>query len=288
MEEDVRPLTSPAAVAALLKEHGLSPRRRQGQNFLIDANILNKILAAADLGPADDVLEIGAGLGTMTVALCRQVRRVTAVEWDRGFVGILKEFARHLPNLRVVPGDVLKMDLPDLLSDNGKLVANLPYAAAGTILFRLLADDPRPRLAVCMVQKEAAERIASPPGGRRYGILSVLAQARTRPEILFRVKPTCFYPPPRVESAVIRLRTTERPDGFAAFVSVVETAFNQRRKILKNSLAGLTSVGYTERGIMEAASAAQIDLKRRAESLSAEEFLRLAKALAAGQRNART
>jgi 16S rRNA (adenine1518-N6/adenine1519-N6)-dimethyltransferase len=279
MEEDVRPLISPAVVAALLKRHGLSPRRRQGQNFLIDGNILNKILAAADLDPDDEVLEIGAGLGTLSAELCRRVRRVTAVEWDRGFVAILNDLARVLPNLRVVPGDVLKMDLPGLFSDRAKLVANLPYSAAGTIFFRLLSDDPRPRLEVCMVQKEMAERIASPPGGRRYGILSVLAQARARPEILFRVKPTCFYPPPRVDSAVIRLRTTERPEGFAAFVSVVKTAFNQRRKILKNSLAGLTAVGYTEQGIMEAAAAAEIDLGQRAENLSADDFLRFANAL---------
>jgi len=268
-------------VAALLRERGLAPHRRRGQNFLIDANILNKILAAADLGPDDDVLEIGAGLGTLSAELCRRVRRVTAVEWDRGLVGILQDLARDLPNLRVVPGDVLRMDLPGLFSDRAKLVANLPYAAAGTIFFRLLSDDPRPRLAVCMVQKEMAERIASPPGGRRYGILSVLAQARAKTEFLFRVKPTCFYPPPRVESAVIRLRAEPRPEGFAEFISVVEAAFQQRRKMLRNSLSGLAALGYTERSVEAAASVAGIDLSRRAEDLSAEDYLRFSAALPA-------
>ncbi len=273
------PLASPTAVAALLDRHGLSPRRRLGQNFLIDGNILAKILAAAELGPGDEVLEIGAGLGTLTAALCPRVRRVTAVEQDRGLLGVLEGLARDHPNLRIVPGDVLKMELPDLLSPGGKLVANLPYAAAGTIIFRLLADDPHPHLAVCMLQKEAAERIVAPPGGRRGGVISVLVGARARAEILFRVKPTCFYPPPRVESAVLRLRIAARPEGFGLCVAVVEAAFQQRRKILKNSLAGLGRLGYTGTEIAAAAAAAGIDLSRRAESLAAEDYLRFSAAL---------
>lgn len=273
------PLTSPARIAAILKERGFSPRRGRGQNFLIDGNILNKILDAAELDADDEVLEIGAGLGTLTGELCRRVRRVVAVEWDRGFVEILGDLARSFSNLRVVPGDILKMDLPALLPARGKLISNLPYSVAGAILFRLLSEDTVPALLLCLVQKEVAERIASPPGPKEYGILSVLAQSRTRPEILFRVKPSCFFPRPRVESAVIRLRMGPRPENFSFFVSVVKAAFNRRRKMLKNSLAALEVVGYTAAGIEKAAAAAGIDLRARAETLSSEDFMRLSAAL---------
>ncbi len=290
-EPGFNPLFRPAYLRARLDAAGFSPQKSRGQNFLIDRNRGEAIVAAAGLTRGDAVLEIGPGPGALTRELCRRAGRVVAVEQDRILARLLREETADCENLEIVEEDFLAADLPDLVRRLGtpsgpggrlKVVANLPYSISGPILARLLESEAGFELLVLTVQKEVGERIVSPPGGKRYGRLSVLAAVHSRPEIIAAVSRNSFYPRPRVDSVVVRLPIIPGPPaGERDFLSaVVRAAFGQRRKMLKNALAGDRDLGYSEGQIRAACEDAGIDPCSRPENLPAPGYICLAAALA--------
>jgi len=286
-------LTAPSVVAAILKRHGLRPNKSLGQSFLIDRNVLDRIVAAAELAADDTVLEVGAGMGTLTREIAKAARRVLAVELDRGLLAVLAETVGTLQNVTVVPGDVLKLDLVALLRQEGvstaKVIANLPYYITTPALaaFIQLARAAKPMLValiVVLVQKEVAARLAAAPGTDEYGALSVMAQYHAQVELVATVSRNVFLPAPKVDSSIVRLRVRDHPPVDVAderlFFDVVKAAFGQRRKTLANALAGASGLrlGRAEAGAL--LSRVEIDPSRRGETLSIAEFAVVANALA--------
>ncbi len=289
----LNPLFRPAYLRSVLDGAGFSPQKSRGQNFLIDRNRGEAIVREADLDRSDAVLEIGPGPGTLTRELCLRAGRVIAVERDPVLARILKEETADCPNLEIVENDFLSVDLPELFRRlrgappppaRLKVVANLPYSVSGPILARLLEPEAGIALMVLTVQKEVGERIVSPPGGKRYGRLSVLAAIRSRPQIAAAVSRNSFYPRPRVDSVVVRFEMIPAPrlsPGGREFLStVVRAAFGKRRKMLKNALAGEKGLGYSEEQVRAACREAGVDPRSRPEELAPEKFVRLAAALA--------
>jgi 16S rRNA (adenine1518-N6/adenine1519-N6)-dimethyltransferase len=275
-----------ASIKRELAEYGLTPRKRWGQHFLVDRNILNKVIRTAELEKGDVVLEIGAGLGEMTLALARQVKKVIAVEIDRKLVKILKERTADLSNILVIEGDVLKISFEELYHRGNqqlKVVANLPFQISTPLLFRFIESKQLFSLLTLMLQREVAERIIAPPGGKDYGPLSIFAQSVSDLSIQFYVKPSAFFPPPKVESAVIHMVWKERPlvrlEEEAWFKKVVKGCFSYRRKRLINALkhAALPLPEDLEKRMEKIG----IDSQRRPETLTIQEFVQLAEALRA-------
>lgn len=256
-----------------------TPNKRLGQNFLIDSNIVRKIVALAELSPNDHVLEIGPGRGILTEALCRAAGRVTAIEVDSRLHAYLETKQAKLPNVELVCEDALAYPV-EALPMGTIVVANLPYYISTPLLFRLLDQRGRfPRM-VLMLQDEVADRLVAKPGGADYGVLSVMAQYAAVITKSFRVSPQCFRPRPEVASAVVQLRMNERAmlsrQEEIAFRALVKAAFAHRRKTLVNSLR---DEGYEPHAVTETAQRLDIAQSRRAETLSVEDFIRLALAL---------
>lgn len=280
-------LTSPSVIRELLRERGISPKRGLGQHFLCDHNILEKVVAAAELSSDDFVIEPGAGLGTLTLALAARAGRVIAVELDPRLIPVLRANVAGCSNVEVLHADFLRLDLEGLVrasgSAEGKVVGNLPYGVTSPILERLIAERGVLGSAVLMVQDELAERLVAPPGPRANA-LGVQLQAVADVKLLFRVPRTVFLPPPEVDSAIIRLVFLPGP-GFEAdervFSRVVRAAFNLRRKTIKQALVRSPLLRLPEEGVVQALQEAGISERRRGESLSIEEFDRLAQAIQA-------
>jgi len=280
-------LASLAGVKELLRRHQIRPKKRWGQNFLINPGIVDKIMAVAEISPDDTVIEIGPGMGALTARLAEQANRVVAVELDRSLVALLRGELAAYGNLRVVEGDALRVDFDALVKDSGgtfpyKVVANLPYYITTPLLTRLLSGDFAVSLLVIMVQKEVALRLVARPGTKEYGSLSVLAQFRSEPDLVAVISRGSFFPAPAVDSAVVRLRVRTMPPVLvtdeALFFRVVRAAFGQRRKTLLNALAG-AGLG-PDRPTWEAIlKRAGIDPQRRGETLTLAEFAAIARAL---------
>ena len=263
-------------VTALLDTHGLSPSRALGQNFLVDPNTVRRIARLAGVGPGDHVVEIGAGLGCLTLALAETGARITAVELDRGLLGVLDEVLADT-DVELVAGDALGLDWAGLLAraPTWSLIANLPYNIATPLVCDLLADVPSIERMTVMVQREVADRLAAPAGSRTYGIPSVKVAFHATARIVATVGPDVFLPRPRVDSAVIEI--VRRPEGSLApdvdrtdLFELVETAFGQRRKMLRRSLAGLVDVGTF--------ATAGFDPSSRPEELAPEDWVALTRA----------
>ena len=253
--------------------------KRLGQNFLIDLNIVRKIVALAQLKSSDYVLEVGPGRGILTEALCHAAGHVTAVEVDSRLCAFLTTRQAELPNLELVCEDALVYPVENLPIGT-VVVANLPYYISTPLLFRLLDQRGRfPRM-VLMLQAEVADRLVAQPGGSDYGVLSVMAQYAADLTKSFRVSAQCFRPRPEVASAVVLLHAKERTrlsqQEEVAFRALVKAAFAHRRKTLVNSLR---DEGYALHPVTEALQRLDIPPTRRAETLSVEDFLRLARAL---------
>lgn len=286
------PLFSPVYLRKLLRDVGLVPHRSRGQNFLIDRNVADKIIGAADLSRDDTVLEIGPGPGGLTLELCRRAGKVVAVEWDRGLIGILRGETDACDNLEIIEEDFLKTDLSYLAEClrrgsarplNLKVVSNLPYSTTGPILVKLLQSDMDFSRFVLMVQKEVGKRIVASPGNKDYGRLTVLCRTCGDLEIISPVSRNSFYPAPRVDSAIVRFELYSSRKGkirdFALWNNVVRAAFAHRRKMLKNTLASALQPGYSEGEIIRALIQARINPKDRAEQLSVDDFIRLSNIL---------
>lgn len=274
---------TPAGTRALLRQFGIRATKRWGQHFLVSTRALETIVTAAELTHRDAVLEVGAGLGTLTEALAAHAGAVVAIEVDRRLVPVLAARLGGLPNVRIVEGDALHADLPALLAGfpAPKVVANLPYNVAAPLLLRLL--DPALSIArlVVTVQREVAERIVARAGTPSYGRLSLAVQYRAAGRIVARIPPGAFLPAPDVESAVLTLIPHAHPPvrigDEGALFRVVAAGFGQRRKTLANALAhGLDLAPST---IEAACRAAGVDPRVRAETLDLEAFAALARAL---------
>ena len=281
-------IASSQVTTHILKAFGLHMSKKLGQNFLIDAGIVQGIVDAAQIRPGDHVLEIGPGIGTLTQGLAEAGADVTAVELDKKLPAVLAETLKAYDHVRIVPGDILKVDIPALMgTEPFKVVANLPYYITTPILMTLLERRLPITTMVTMVQKEVAERMTARPGSRSYGALSVAVQYYTEPEIVLNVPPRSFIPAPEVDSVVIACRVRSVPAVRVSeekmFFRVVRAAFGQRRKTLANALRG---GGFPKEQVRDAMERAQMDPQRRGETLSLEEFGRLADAFAELAKNA--
>lgn len=281
-------LPAPARIKELLQKHGIVLRKSLGQNFLMDGNIVRKIVARSNLLPTDVVVEVGPGAGILTAALAASCRHVVAVELDRRLLPVLEEVLGDCKNVTLVHGDALEVDFDALVSEAAgvvsyRLVANLPYYITTPLLMRLLTGGFRVVDMVLMVQKEVAERLVAVPGTREYGPLTVAVQYYSQPRLLFRVPRTVFFPQPEVDSCVVHLVKRQEPSldvgDEKLFFALVRGAFGQRRKTLANALAGAKLVPGWERREWEALlKECGIEPRRRGETLSLAEFATLARA----------
>ena len=278
-------IASPQVTNHILHRIKLRAAKKLGQNFLIDENIVRNIVAAAELSDKDTVLEVGPGIGTLTQGLAESGASVVAVELDKRLLPVLDTTLEGYDNVRIVNGDILQVDIMQTVGvDEFKVCANLPYYITTPIIFALLEKRlPMERL-VAMVQKEVAERMAAKPGGKDYGALSVAIQYYTEPEIAFIVPPSSFIPAPSVDSAVIVCKRREKPPvevcDEALFFRVVKAAFSLRRKMLNNSLKNM---GIKGEQVAKWLKLAGVDGKRRAETLSLEDFAALTNTFAASK-----
>ncbi len=272
-------LTNPGYVSRLLASHDIRLRKKWGQNFLVDENVLDKIVAAANINDTDTVLEIGPGIGALTSRLAEKAKKVITIEIDNRLIAVLNETLAEYANVKIMQNDAMAIDYAELLSGGGKikLVANLPFNVATPLLYRWLKQyRTYISLLVCMVQKEVAQRIVADPGSKNYGMLSVLCHYASTAELLFTVPETVFFPRPGVSSAVIRLQnlipTASR--GYEdTFYNVAEAAFSQRRKTVLNTLHTVFKLSKEE--LLKVGGEAGIDMARRGETLSVAEFAKL-------------
>lgn len=276
-------------VRRLLKQWDIRPSKGLGQNLLLNQTALEKIVAAAELHPDDIVLEVGAGLGTLTERLARDAGHVVAVELDERLMPVLQSVLSGFDNVTLIQGDILALDPAALVgtathqhpasSIQYKVVANLPYYITSAVLRHLLEASLKPRRMVITVQREVAERIIAKPG--QMSLLAVSVQFHGRPQLLFRIKPGSFYPPPGVESAVLQVDLHTTPpvsvEDTAAFFRVVRAGFAQRRKQLRNSLAA--GLKRSPEEVAAKLREAGVDPRRRAQTLTLEEWARVTRVL---------
>lgn len=259
-------LTHPAEVRALLARLEFRPSRVLGQNFLIDRNILNILLEAAGVQPGDEVIEVGPGLGVLTEALLERTGGVTAIEKDTRLASYLRERLGHHAGLNLLHGDALEADWPALCQrPDVKLVANLPYAIASRLLVEWSGIPLPPAVVVATIQREVAERLTATPGTSEYGLLSILLQRRYDIRIVKRISRTCFWPPPEIQSAIVRLELRPAPLGGEvderALRDLLRHAFSRRRKTMVRSLRDRVenpAPALAEAGIAPTARAEQI------------------------------
>ncbi|MFB6469318.1 16S rRNA (adenine(1518)-N(6)/adenine(1519)-N(6))-dimethyltransferase RsmA [Cytobacillus sp. Hz8] len=283
MDKDI---ATPLRTRTILEKYGFSFKKSLGQNFLIDTNILKRIVDHAELTDSSGAIEIGPGIGALTEQLARQAKKVVAFEIDQRLLPILKETLSPYDNVKVIHEDILKVDVEKVLEEEFSeiedlmVVANLPYYVTTPIIMRLLEEKLAIRGIVVMLQKEVADRISAKPGTKDYGSLSIAVQYYTVAETVMIVPKTVFVPQPNVDSAVIRLTVRKEPavsvkdEDF--FFQITKSSFAQRRKTLLNNLTSQLPNGKEKKGeILIALEHAGIEPTRRGETLSIEEFARL-------------
>jgi 16S rRNA (adenine1518-N6/adenine1519-N6)-dimethyltransferase len=276
-------IATPNRTKEILEKYGFSFKKSLGQNFLIDTNILRRIVDFAELSAETGVIEIGPGIGALTEQLARRAKKVVAFEIDQRLLPILAETLSPYPNVRIIHQDVLKADVRKVIDEEFAgikdimVVANLPYYVTTPIIMKLLTDNLPLRGIVVMLQKEVAERIAATPGTKDYGSLSIAVQYYTKAETVMTVPRTVFVPQPNVDSAVIRLTKLPQPAVFveneAFFFEVVRASFGQRRKtILNNLTSNLPNGKMFKETIEQVLQEVNIDPRRRGETLTIAEF----------------
>jgi 16S rRNA (adenine1518-N6/adenine1519-N6)-dimethyltransferase len=272
---------------ALLRAYGLHPNKRLGQHFLVDPAAAERIVAAAQIKPDETVLEVGPGLGALTRLLLQQARHVIAVELDERLCALLKKELKDQPAFRLINGDFLDLDLHGLAQQAGedglKIVGNLPYHITGQSVRMILDHLHSLRGAVITVQREVANRIMANPGGKTFGVLSVAAQYLSRPKLLLHLRKQAFYPQPQIASTVVslapRLKAPIHVDDEAFFFTVVRALFAHRRKMARNALRTHPHIRLKDNDLGELFRRTQIDLGRRAETMSLEELGQLSNVL---------
>ena len=275
-------LSSHRATKDIVNKHGFRFSKSLGQNFLIDDNIIDRILEGARVSEGDKIIEVGPGIGTLTREMARTADKVVAIEIDKNLIPILSETLGDFDNAEVVNEDILKVDVQNLIKeklDGGpvKLIANLPYYITTPIVMKFLEEDIPVTDIVVMVQKEVADRMNAVPSTKDYGALSVAVQYYCDTEIVAKAPRHMFIPQPNVDSTVIGMHIREEKkyntENEALFFKTVKAAFGQRRKTLLNSLSSMGILDKSE--IKEVLAEAEIDEKRRGETLSIEEFTNL-------------
>lgn len=275
-------LYTPSGIRELKEKYGFRFSRSLGQNFLVDKNIRDKIVAGSCISPEDLVIEIGPGAGVLTQALAERACRVVAVEIDRNLIPILEETLRDTPNVEILQGDILKCDLAGIIRGNRcpgavRIVGNLPYYITTPIIMRILEEKIPADSITVMVQKEVADRLAAKPGGKDYGALTVAVRYYCEITRIASAPRDVFFPVPQVDSAVLRLDLRKAPPvelrDESVFFGVIKAGFAMRRKTLHNALSGFSGMDKAKAG--EAIRAAGIDPGRRAETLDLIEFARL-------------
>jgi 16S rRNA (adenine1518-N6/adenine1519-N6)-dimethyltransferase len=285
----IQDVATPGKTKEILSRYSLAAKKSLGQNFLIDLNILSKIVSAAELDDSKGALEIGPGIGALTQQLAKRAGRVVAVEIDQRMLPVLEETLSGYSNATVVHGDVLKVNLRELFEQQFQgltgisVVANLPYYVTTPIVMKLLEERLPLENIVVMIQKEVAQRMAAKPGTKDYGSLSVAVQYYCEPQVVTIVPHTVFIPQPNVDSAVIRLKLRKEPPVKVAderlYFEVVQASFAQRRKTISNNLLTRFFSKETKPQMEEALQKAGIDPSRRGETLSLQEFAQLTEAL---------
>ncbi len=273
--------------ADIIERHRFDFRKKFGQNFLIDNNILEKIIEAAQITKDDCVLEIGPGIGTLTQRLAEEAGEVIAVEIDKNLIPILNETLADYDNVTIINDDILKVDINKIVEERGerpvKVVANLPYYITTPIIMTLFEKHVPLHSVTIMVQKEVADRMKVGPGTKDYGALSLAVQYYAKPEIVTKVPAACFMPRPNVDSAVIRLTRYEdtpvKADDEAWLFAVIRASFNQRRKTLANGLANAGNLSINRQQVEETLAEMGLPTSVRGETLILEQFSELANRL---------
>ncbi len=281
-------LSNPSITMDIVQRYNFVFQKKYGQNFLIDKNILEKIVEAASIQKDDLVIEIGPGIGTMTQYLCEKAREVIAIEIDKTLIPILEETLSTYNNITIINQDVLKVNIKQLVleKNNGKpikVVANLPYYITTPIIMGLFEDHIPLKSITVMVQKEVADRMQVGPGTKDYGALSLAVQYYAKPQIVAFVQPSCFIPQPKVGSAVICLQTYVEPpvdvkDEKLMF-ALIRASFNQRRKTLQNSIHNTNELHLSKEKIVEALQKMHLSEKIRGEALTLSQFAELSNML---------
>lgn len=275
-------LYSPATVNKIMKQHGFKTAKKYGQNFLIDENIIDKIINAVDIKEDDLVIEIGPGIGTLTAEIASQAGKVKAIEIDQKLIPILKETLKEFENIEVINADVLNTDISEIILKekecaSAKVIGNLPYYITTPIIMKLLEEKLPIESITIMVQKEVADRMKAIPGGKDYGALSVAVQYYCDVVPIAQVPKNVFIPKPNVDSTVIRLDIKKAPsvqvEDEKVFFKMVKAGFSQRRKTLLNALSHFLNQPKEE--IKEMLIQSDIDPTRRAETLSLQDFATL-------------
>ncbi|MDK6809911.1 16S rRNA (adenine(1518)-N(6)/adenine(1519)-N(6))-dimethyltransferase RsmA [Ligilactobacillus agilis] len=292
MDNNLPEIASPTRTRAIMETYGLTFKKSLGQNFLTDINVLKKIVAAAEVSEADDVIEIGPGIGALTEQLAKSAHQVLALEIDDRLLPVLKETLAPYPNVEVIHQDILKANLKELIAEHFdgqhrlKIVANLPYYITTPIIMHLLATELTFDQIVVMMQKEVANRLAAQPGSKDYGSLSIGVQYEMDCQVAFIVPKTVFVPQPKVDSAIISLTKKKakeyQPQDERFFHQLVRGAFMHRRKSLWNNLQGLYGKqAEVKEKLSQALAQAEIEPSVRAERLTIADFVRLADCLLA-------
>jgi 16S rRNA (adenine1518-N6/adenine1519-N6)-dimethyltransferase len=276
------PLNLPSLnIPKLLRQYGVKPDKRLGQNFLLDEQTILKIIKVAQLTPDDQVLEIGAGVGNLTRYLAAASGTVKAIEIDHRLVPILSQVVEPFPNVKIIQGDILDLDPGKLFSNSPHkkryiVVANIPYYITSAVIRHLLESRPPPRDLYLTVQREVAERICAQPGN--YSLLALSIQVYGQPEIAFRIPSGAFYPSPKVDSNLVKVGLYNEPripeSHLTFFFKLIKAGFLQRRKKLRNSLSA--GFGWPVEQAHDLLLQASIEPSRRAETISLEEWARLA------------
>ena len=281
-------LSDPQVTIRTIQKYDFDFQKRYGQNFLVDDHVLTKAIRAAELSEEDAVLEIGPGFGTMTQALAKEAGKVLAVEIDAKLIPILQDTLKDYPNVEVIHGDVMKLDLATILKEKCegrpvKVVANLPYYITTPILMELLEKELPIESITVMVQKEVAQRMQTGPGTKDYGALSLAVQYYAEPYLVANVPPNCFIPRPNVASAVIRLTVhKEKPvtcEDPKLMFRLIRASFNQRRKTLENGIGNDASLNIDKETVKKALGEMGLEESLRGETLSLAQFAALSDAI---------
>ncbi|MBQ8950926.1 MAG: 16S rRNA (adenine(1518)-N(6)/adenine(1519)-N(6))-dimethyltransferase RsmA [Eubacterium sp.] len=280
VEENLK-LSNPKQTIEVIQKHNFSFKKSFGQNFLIDSHVIDKIIRAAEIGPEDNVLEIGPGIGTLTQYLAEAAGKVKAVEIDEKLIPVLSETLAEYDNVEVINQDILKCDIDSLFGGEPfKVVANLPYYITTPIIMGLLEGKSHFDSLTVMIQKEVADRMKAGPGTKDYGALSLAVQYYAEPYLAANVPPNCFMPRPAVGSAVIRLKRRETPavsvKNERLLFKLIRAAFMERRKTLLNAVKNSQELDIPRERVEEVLTEMGIDTRIRGEALTLEQFALIA------------